>query len=91
MCHPVLVSEFLTHLDHVHGIVVGVGVVVGLPVGVDVDPVEVVVVLVQVVLHVDHQRGQAHHKRQEMEGIGSTQQTLRIRKYVLSLGKPLEK
>ena len=64
------------HLDHVHGVVVGVGVVVGLPVGVDVDPVEIVVVLVQVVLHVDHEGDEAHHEGEEVEGVRATQQTL---------------
>ena len=66
----------LTHLDHVHGVVVGVGIVVGLPIGVEVDPVEVVVVLVQVVLHVDHEGGQPHHEGQEVEGVRAAQETL---------------
>ena len=77
LSHQVSPNRFC-HLDHVHGIVVGIGVVVGLPVGVDVDPVEVVVVLVQVVLHVDHQRGQTHHKGQEVEGVRPAQQSLGI-------------
>ena len=66
----------LRGLDHVHGVVVGVGIVVGLPVGVDVDPVEVVVVLIQVVLHVDHEGGEAHHEGQEVEGVCAAQETL---------------
>ena len=66
----------LTHLDHVHGVVVGVGIIVGLSVGVDVDPVEVVVVLIQVVLHVDHEGGEAHHEGQEVEGVRAAQETL---------------
>ena len=66
----------LAHLDHVHGVIVGVGVVVGLSVGVDVDAVEVVVVLVEVVLHVDDEGGEAHHEGEEVEGVRATQKTL---------------
>ena len=66
----------LTHLDHVHGVVVGVGIVVCLSVGIDVDPVEVVIVLIQVVLHVDHEGGEAHHEGQEVEGVRAAQETL---------------